>query len=340
METSLAMKRGKMPEVESGNDGVLDADLPIVDCHHHLWVTERGRYLIDEFRGDLESGHNVIATVYVECSAMYRRRGPDEMRCVGEAEFVAGMAAMSESGLFGASRICEGFIGAADFTLGERVDEVLDALMHASGGRLRGIRGAANWDQDSTVNTGSRPFKPKGLLLEPAFRRGFKRLVERDLVYDAWQYHSQLPDVCDLADGFPSATIVVNHCGGLLGVGQYAKPETFTHWRAAVAEVSRRPNVLMKLGGLGAPRCGFDLQPAADESRLEVLIRHWRPYIETCIDLFGPSRCMFESNFPPDGRAGSYRDVWNAFKLITKGLSVHERGALFSENARRVYRLA
>ena len=318
---------------------VIEPDLPIIDCHHHLLVHTGHRYLIEEYQADLASGHNVTATVYVECSAMVRRRGPEAFRTVGEAEFVAGMAAMSESGHFGPTQICAGFVGAADLTLGARVGAVFDALARASGGRLRGIRGAAVWDADPTVNTGTRPFAAQGLLLDARFRAGFDLLARHGLVYDAFQYHPQLPELCSLADAFPDTTIVVNHCGGLLGIGPYAGPDTFTRWKALVLDVARRPNTMMKLGGLAARRCGFGFDKRPTPAPAEELAAVWRPYLETCIEAFGPQRCMFESNFPPDRVSGSYRTVWNALKLTASGCSAAEKADLFSDTARRVYRL-
>jgi L-fuconolactonase len=319
------------------NDEIIEPELPIIDPHHHLWVHAGRRYLIEEFQADLASGHNILATVYVECSAMYRQRGPEALRTVGEAEFVAGMAAMSDSGLYGPTRICAGFVGAADLAQGEAVDEVLQALTVASGGRLRGIRGAAIWDADPSVNTGSRPFAPQGLLLDARFRAGFARLAARKLVYDAWQYHPQLPDVGSLADAFPDTPIVINHCAGLLGIGPYAGAETFGRWKALIADVARRPNTLMKLGGLSARRCGFGFDKRQTPATAAELASLWRPYIETCIEAFGPTRCMYESNFPPDSVSGSYRIVWNALKLTASGCSVAEKSELFSGTARRIY---
>lgn len=318
---------------------VIDPELAIVDPHHHLWIQPHGRYLLDEFAADLASGHNVQATVYVECNAMYRRTGPEALQPVGEAEFVAGTAAMSDTGLFGSTRICAGFVGRADLTLGASVDDVLDALAVASGGRLRGIRGVATWDADSGVNTGVRPFGPKELLLDSKFRIGFEKLISRGLVYDAWQYHPQLPELCSLADAFPNAQIVVNHCGGLLRIGSYATPDTYERWRALVTETAKRPNTFMKLGGLSARRCGFGFTERTTPPTAEELAESWRPYIETCIELFGPARCMFESNFPPDNVAGSYRTVWNAFKLIAAHYSIDEKNWLFSGTAKQIYEI-
>jgi predicted TIM-barrel fold metal-dependent hydrolase len=162
-------------------------------------------------------------------------------------------------------------------------------------------------------------------------------LVERKLVYDALQYHPQLPEVCSLADAFPGATIIVNHCGGLLGVGPYARPDTFARWKALVAAAAQRPNIIMKLGGLAMRRCGFEFDTRPVPATVEELVTIWRPYIETCIELFGPARCMFESNFPPDSVASSYRAVWNVFKTITSGFSSAEKDDLFSGTAARVY---
>lgn len=318
---------------------VIDPDLPIIDPHHHLLVHTGHRYLLEEYQADLASGHHVLASVYVECSAMYRKSGPEALRSVGEAEFAAGMAAMSDSGFFGPTRVAAAFVGAADFTLGAAVDEVLDALAIASGGRLRGIRGAAIWDANPVVNTGTRPFAPKGLLLDAQFRAGVSRLAARGLVYDAFQYHPQLADLCSLADAFPHMPIVVNHCGGLLGIGPYASGDTFGQWKALVTDVARRPNTLMKLGGLSAPRCGFGFRERSTPASAEELATLWRPYIQTCIELFGPERCMFESNFPPDKVSGSYRTLWNALKLTAAGCSPSEKTAMFSGTAQRVYQI-
>ncbi len=320
-------------------DEVLEPELPIIDPHHHLWLHTGSRYLIEEYRDDLASGHDIRATVYVECGAMYRRSGSREMRTVGEVEFAAGMAAMSDSGLYGDSRICAGIVAYADLSIGDRVQHVLEALNAASGGRLRGVRPFANWDADAGVNTGTRAFAPKGLLRDTGFRRGFAQLAAQGLSFDAFVYHPQLEDVCDLADAFPDTPIVVNHCGGLLGIRGYAVPDTFQRWRSLVADAARRPNVVMKLGGLAAKRCGFGFADRLEPPSATELVAAWRPYIDTCIALFGPSRCMFESNFPPDRAAGSYRTIWNVFKTITRSFPAAEKAELYEGVACRTYRL-
>ena len=94
-------------------EDALEPDLPIIDPHHHLWDHPNSphvepRYLLDEMLNDTGSGHNIVATVFIECGAMFRQDGPEHMRCVGETEFVNGIAAMSASGRYGPTRIAKG----------------------------------------------------------------------------------------------------------------------------------------------------------------------------------------------------------------------------------------
>jgi predicted TIM-barrel fold metal-dependent hydrolase len=235
--------------------------------------------------------------------------------------------------------VCAGFVGSADLMLGEAVDEVLDALQLASGGRLRGIRGSTIWDADPSVNTGTRPFGPAHRLMDPAFRAGIACLARRGLVYDAWQYYPQLPEVCAAADALPDAIFVVNHCAGLLGIGPYAKPGNFERWKRLVADAAKRPNLRMKLGGLAGRRTGFGYDAPNSAPPMARVLADWRPYIETCIELFGAERCMFESNFPVDRIAGDYQQLWNIFKTLAAGASPDEKKALFSGTAAATYRI-
>ena len=96
---------------------------------------------------------------------------------------------------------------------------------------------------------------------------------------------------------------------------------------------------MVKLGGLGMPRCGFGLHERPDPPTSEELAVTISPYIHWCIEQFGVERCMFESNFPVDKVSFSYGVMWNAFKRLTKAFSAGERAALFHDNAVRVYRL-
>ena len=320
------------------HEPALEADLPIVDPHHHLWERPGWRYLLPELLADLDTGHNIVATVFVQCRAMHRADGPEAMRPVGETEFVNGVAAMSASGGYGPTRVCEGIVGTADLRLGEAVSEVLEAHIRVAGGRFRGIRHIVAWDADSSVVNPGNPTTP-GLLSDGAFRRGFARLAPLGLTFEAWLYHSQIDELARLAAVFPETRIVLNHVGGPLGRGGYSRDGVFEGWARSIRGLAACPNVFVKLGGLGMKINGFDFHERAEPPSSEDLAAAWRPYVETCIEAFGASRCMFESNFPVDKGSYSYGVFWNACKLMVRGVAATDRTALFSGTAKDFYRL-
>jgi predicted TIM-barrel fold metal-dependent hydrolase len=319
---------------------ILEPELPIIDTHHHLWERPDHRYLLHELLADLLTGHNVVATVFLECHAMYRAAGPAELRPVGETEFAAGIAAMSESGRYGPTRVAAGIVGFADLALGDRVEAVLQAHIRAGGGRFRGVRHSAAWDADPIIGNSAVATGPHDMQ-RPQFRAGLARLTMLGLSLDAWVFHPQLADAIDLARSAPEANIIVGHCGGPLGYGPYAgrRDEVFTTWKAGIVELARCPNVIMKLGGMMMRLAAYDYGAAAAPPSSAQLADWWRPYIETCIERFGADRCMFESNFPVEKMGIGYAELWNAFKRLAAGASAAEKQALFSGTARRAYRL-
>jgi L-fuconolactonase len=347
------------------SEPIIDPELPIVDAHHHLWylpeatltAIEKGdsisarmlapmfrrqaRYLFDELMADLKTGHNVRATVHVDAHAMYRATGPEALKSVGEIEFVNGVAAMAASGLFGDIQACTGIVGGVDLTLGEAVEEVLVAHIQAGGGRYRGVRSSATvpYDEDSNIlgNGGGVPH----LLLESKFRAGFSRLRPLALSFEAFLLEPQLPDLIDLAHAFPDTQIILNHVGAPVGVGRYTgkREERFPIWRKNMEALSRCMNVAVKLGGLGVPFAGFPSYLSIPPATSLQLATEWKPYVESSIELFGVDRCMFDSNYPVDSAVGTYAALWNAFKRLAAGASDHEKTALFSGTAVRVYRL-
>jgi predicted TIM-barrel fold metal-dependent hydrolase len=319
---------------------IIDPQRPIVDPHHHLWDRGGLRYMIEEMSDDIASGHNIIATVYVEARSMYRAGGPEEFRPVNEIEFANGVAAMSASGGYGPALICAGIVGHANLLLGDRVKAVLEAEIVAGQGRFRGIRHSSAYDADPDIGH-MYATRPKGLLLDSSFRKGFACLAPLGLSFDAWLFHPQLPEFVDLARAFPDTRIVLDHCGGPVGLGRFAgrREETFPLWKASIQQVAKCPNVSVKLGGLAMRLLGFDFHERSKPPSSEQAAAAWRPYIETCIEAFGPQRCMFESNFPPDKGQCSYQVIFNAFKRIAAQYGEAEKTALFSKTATDVYRL-
>jgi L-fuconolactonase len=321
----------------------LEPELPIIDPHHHFWDNpHRGKYFLPELLTDLGGGHNIVSTVFLECRAMYRKAGPREMAAVGEVEFVNGIAAMSASGNYGPCRVAEAIVGGGDLSVGAKVRDLFEAEIAAAGGRLRGMRHGVAWDEHKAISDFASRTVPLHQVMDSKFREGFAQLAPLGLSFESWQYHPQLPDAVDLARSFPGTSIILNHVGGILGVGPYSgkRQEVFAGWRQNIADLAKCPNVTMKLGGLGMVSVGFDFHERDVPPSSEDLAAAWRPYIETCIEAFGPDRCMFESNFPPDKQSCGYTELWNAFKRITAGASAAEKKALYSGTAARVYRIA
>jgi len=257
---------------------------------------------------------------------------------VGETEFVASVAAEAQKRKTHAN-VCAGIVGFADLTLGDALEDVLQAHIAAGAGRFRGIRHITARHPRFLASMSTPP--TFGLMGSPAFRAGFAKLGKLGLSYDAWLYHTQIGQLVDLARAFPETPIVLNHVGGPLGVGPYRgkREEVFSDWYAAIQELATCPNVFMKLGGLAMVVNGFDfhenvLPPSSGE-----LANAWRPYMETLIEAFGADRCMFESNFPVDKGMCSYPVMWNSFKRIAAAASADEKKALFHDTAARFYRL-
>jgi predicted TIM-barrel fold metal-dependent hydrolase len=321
-------------------EDIIDPARPVVDPHHHLWDRGGLRYLIEEITDDIASGHNIIATVYVEARSMYRASGREAFRPVGEVEFANGVAAMAASGAYGKALICAGIVGHVNLLLGDGAKAVLEAEVAAGNGRFCGIRHSSPWDADRQV-AGMYAERPKGLLLDSTFRKGFACLAPLGLSFDAWLFYPQLAEFIDLARAFPDTRICLDHCGGVIGIGSYAnrREENFQVWRASIRKVATCENVVVKLGGLAMrlPGFGFDEPPRPPSS--EQAAAAWRPYMETLIEAFGPKRCMFESNFPPDKGQCSYQVIFNAFKRIATPYSETEKTALFSGTATDFYRL-
>ncbi len=324
-------------------EDTIDPSRRIVDPHHHLWRRPSGDYLLEDLWSDTESlgadgrSHDIQKTVFVECRACYREGGPQELRPVGETEFVAEIAAASTSG---DGAVIAGIVSHANLTLGEAAAEVLDAHQEAGDGLFRGIRHAGARDRHpEALRIPGRA--PEGLYADADFRRGAKALGERGLTFDTWHYHHQNRDFRDLARAVPETTMVLDHFGTPLGVGPYAdkREEIFATWKRDIAEIADCPNVIAKLGGLAMPDNGFGWSDRATPATSDELVAAQLPYYLHAIDCFGPERCMFESNFPVDKYSISYHALYNALKKIASRFSDDEQDAMFYRTAARIYSL-
>jgi L-fuconolactonase len=319
---------------------ILDPGQRIVDPHHHLWDRPGWRYRLDDILADIRTGHDVRATVLVQARAFHRADGPEELRPVGETQYAAGVAAMCESGIYGDVRVCAGIVGFADLTRGAAAGAVLDAHIAAGNGRFRGIRHIATWDPDpEMLNPAYTP--AEDMLGSTGFRAGIAELARRGLSFDAWMYFHQIPKLAALARAFPEVPMVLNHCGGILGIGRYAgmRDEVYATWAANIRDLATCPNVMVKLGGLGMRLPGLGLEGEAIAPSSETLAAAWKPWMTPIIEAFGTDRCMFESNFPVDKGGYGYAAGWNAFKRLAADAGAEEKADLFWRAATRFYRL-
>lgn len=323
------------------NEDVLEPDLPIVDPHHHLWGPPRTSYLAKEFGADMGCGHNVVGSVFVDCMEGYRKDGSDELRPVGETEFVVGVAKELAAQSPRYRNACAGIVSRVDLLLGAGVEAPLDAHIEAGEGRFRGVRFSTAWDPNPDVRSTART-PPAGLLLEPAVAEGARVLARKGLILDLWLYFHQLDDVVCFAKAVPEVSIVLDHLGGPVFIGPYAskKDEVFAQWREGLARVAECENVQIKLGGLGMHLLGFGFEKLPTPPTSEMLADAWRPLVEPAIELFGPDRAMFESNFPVDGLSCSYKTFWNALKRMVAGSSESDKKKLFSGTAAETYSIS
>ena len=318
----------------------LEPEIPICDPHHHFWVSRPEpayyqQYLLPELSADVSSGHNVRSTVFIEVHCEYRQDGPDEMKPVGEVEYVQTIADDSATGQHGTTKAAAAIIGHADLKLGEDVRRVLEAMQAVSPNRFRGVRHSVGWDESPEL--ANRDIQ--GALSTNGYRAGAKVLAGMGLVLENSLYFHQLSELAELARAVPDMTIVLNHIGGLLRVGPYANrdDEVLPEWRRGVEQVAACPNIIMKLGGVGQLRYGYYWHDRETAIGSEELAEALSPLMNHCIQQFGPDRCMFESNFPVDKVSYSYNVVFNAFKRLSKGYSASERAAMFHDTAARVY---
>jgi L-fuconolactonase len=307
----------------------------IIDSHHHLYDSGDRRYVYDDLVADI-GGHNVTDSVFIETVTNYREEGPEELRPVGETEFVAGQARLSER----ESPRLSAIVAFADLRRGDAVVEVLRAHEAAGHGLFRGIRHAIAWDGSDEFRPGHHRPGPT-LMLEPEFRRGVIRLGELGYSFDAWLYHPQLVELSDLARSAPETTIVVNHLGAPLNVGPYGdRDRVRPDWQRGMRHLAACPNVVIKLGGIGmdfffATGWSSSSRPPGSDQ----VVQWWGDDIRWCIDTFGPSRCLFESNYPVDKVSCSYTVIWNAFQKMAAVYSDDEQDDLFAGTAARVYRI-
>ena len=323
------------------DEPIIDADLPIIDALHHLYVRPGQHYLLEHYLTDARAGHRIVGSVYMQAGAFLRPGGPEALRGLGEIEFANGIGAMMASGDMGDIRVCAGIVGHVDLRHGDVVGRFLDEAMARAPDRFRGIRQGAIHSDSPEVMSAMPDQPPAGLLSDERFREGFAHLARRKLTFDAAVFHHQLGELAELAETFPNVTMILNHCGLSLGLGRTREERSaaFEEWRTALKAVAQRPNVMCKIGGFGLPFWGFGFDEREDPVGFEELAGVWEPYVHTAIEAFGHERCMMTSNYPPDSASAGFVPLWNALKHCVRGASRQEKEALFHDTAAQTYRI-
>jgi len=326
--------------LERHREAIIEPELAIVDAHHHIWDEPGKPYLLDDLLVDLDSGHHIVATVFVQCHYAYREQGPEHLRPVGET---LAIEAVRREALRRRpqARACAAIVGFADMLADEaKLEELLEAHLAASPDHFRGVRQSVARDSHFPDGIVLRA-APAGMLADARFRRGLAQVAARGLSFDLLLYHEQIPELTALAHSMEQATIILDHYGCPLGVGHYRSrtKETFAQWQRDIVQLAACPNVHIKLGGLGMIIMGAEYHLGATPPSSVDLANAWRPYVETAVNAFGTQRCLFESNFPVDKAMFSYTVLWNAFKRLSSGASASEKADLFRNNAARLYRL-
>jgi L-fuconolactonase len=323
------------------NDGVapeeiLFPNLAIVDPHVHLWDKSGFAYFARELLADVNDGHKVEKTIYVECHMGYNDDPREAFRPVGETKYVLEQIRKAPKT---DHDLAAGILGCANLMLGADVRPVLEAHRAVGGKRFRGLRAHVAFHTHPEVGYPDLSRYPKtDIMRTNEFLAGVRCLHDLQLTLDIFALHTQIDDIIGLARKVPEMPILINHCGGPIGVGPYAiqSEQTFVEWSAALRRAAETPNLHIKLGGLGMARLGFKGAPATTSDEL---VAKWKPHVRVCVDAFGPGRSIFASNFPVDKVAGSYRIVLNAYKKMLSDLAESDLEAIFAGNARRFYGL-
>ena len=319
-------------------------NIPIIDPHHHLWDVGFGRYYIEELLEDINSsGHNILSTVYIMSSSntkIYSKDGLEEFKPLTEIEFATSEGKRADLIPNNRVKVNASIVGSVDLTYGNKLQPVLEKAVNISEGRLKGIRMLLASHTDPRISSGAVK-SDLGLMLHPNFIDGAKCVQDANLSLDFWIYHTQLNEMEKIARALPDLTIILNHIGGPIHIGEYEGKQAATHreWRSAMMRLSRIPNINVKLGGLGMAVNGAKFHNSKFPPNSVQLSDIWKPWIYETIDMFGFDRCMFESNFPVDKGSCSYGALWNAFKIIAKDMSDDEINKLFSKNAAKIYKI-
>ena len=290
---------------------------PIIDAHHHIWRQADLDWLRGEEQPRIFGPYRPIMRDYplaefiddaaplgITQSVYVPANWPND-RAFDEASWVQEEAL----GMIG------GIVAFADFA-----DPALAARLARLRGlpALRGIRQQLHWHATPLYRFAPRP----DVSDDADWRRGFRLLGETGLIFELQVFADQADPAERLVQDFPDQPFVLEHAGML----QDRSASGWAAWRAFMRRLARHPNVTTKLSGLGT-------------FLRAVHVEDWAPVVRETLDIFGPDRCMFGSNFPIEKLWTSYADLFAAFSACIAHLDEAERHAVLHNTAARVYRL-
>lgn len=293
----------------------------IVDPHHHLWDRQRYRYpwLAEPVVSGIVGDTTPLCRDYLVADFVADHGELEVARSVHiQAEIAHDLSVEETRWLQSLADAGPGYphgiVAYADLSAAD-VDAVLAA--HCQSPNLRGIRQILNIHSDPI-----KTFVTRDYMAEEAWQRGLGLLAGYGLSFDMQLYWPQMAQGAATARRHAGTQIVVNHTG----MPMDRDADGIAGWRNGMRTLASCPNVAVKISGLG------------------MTDHHWttdsiRPFVLETIEIFGPDRCLFASNFPVDKLFGSYAAVWAAYDEITRGCTADERAGLFHANAVRVYRL-
>lgn len=291
----------------------------IVDAHHHIWRRADLAWLSGPLQPRIFGPYEAIRRDYpleeylsdalpsgVEKSVYVQTNWPPG----GELKEAAWVQSVADRDGFP-----HAFVGYADLQSSD-VEATLDAMTAYR--NLRGIRQQLHWHERADYRFATRP----DLMNDVGWRRGLQRVAKRNLVFELQVFAGQMADAARLAHDFSDLTFVLLHAGMLEDTSEAG----WERWREGMKLLAARPNVVVKLSGLGT----FVHRCAAQD---------WTPVIREAIAMFGPQRCLFGSNFPIEKLWTSYASTVATVASALSILTPSERDAVFYANAARIYRL-
>ncbi|WP_299949461.1 amidohydrolase family protein [uncultured Ruegeria sp.] len=293
----------------------------IIDPHHHLWDLANPYPWLQNpmgvgVGGDLNAiAQNYLLSDYLRDCSSYDLRGAVHVEADYERSRAEEETTWVQSILNG-SEIATGLVVYAPLQ-NSNVGALLDTHLSNSA-HVKGVRQILCWHQKPQFCFVDDP----SLMDSAAWRRGLNELAKRNLSFDLMVYQQQLNQAHNVIAAHPDVFFVINHT---------AMPEDrstagFAQWRDDLKRVSNLPNVAIKISGLGQ----------TDWAWTEASLR---PYVLEAIEIFGPKRAMFASNFPVDKAYSSFDRLYGAFESITKDFGRDEQQNLFHDTAKNIYRL-